>query len=84
MKISKFWLAADFGYAASGEIINGRVQLDTQANVNYVLAKHALPRVRRPWEATHCIGMHFVKMSDIPAGKWYFQSSRSQCKIAHL
>ena len=41
----------------SGEIIKGRVQLDTQSNINYVLVKHALPRVRRPWEATHCMGI---------------------------
>ena len=41
----------------SGRIIKGRVQLDTQANVNYVLAQHALPRARRPWEATHAIGI---------------------------
>ena len=41
----------------SGEIIKGRVQLDTQSNVNYVLAKHALPRAIRPWESTHCIGI---------------------------
>ena len=41
----------------SGEIIKGRVQLDTQSNVNYVLAEHALPRAIRPWESTHCIGI---------------------------
>ena len=41
----------------NGEIIKGRVQLDTQSNVNYVLAEHALPRAIRPWESTHCIGI---------------------------
>ena len=41
----------------SGEIVKGRVQLDTQSNVNYVLSKYAMPRTRRPWEATHCIGI---------------------------
>ena len=40
-----------------GKIVKGRVQLDTMSNVNYVLAKHALPRAVRPWEATHCMGI---------------------------
>ena len=40
-----------------GKIIKGRVQLDTMSNVNYVLAKHALPRAIRPWESTHAVGI---------------------------
>ena len=41
----------------SGKTVKARVQLDTQSNVNYVLPTYALPRQRRPWEATHCRGI---------------------------
>ena len=40
-----------------GTIRKGRIQLDTQSNINYVKSEVALPRERRPWEATHVIGI---------------------------
>ena len=43
--------------APDGTVQKGRVQIDTQSNINYVLSKYALPRSRRVWEATHAIGV---------------------------
>ena len=43
--------------APDGSIQKGRVQIDTQSNINYTLSKHALPRSRRVWEAEYAIGI---------------------------
>jgi len=36
--------------APDGTIQKGRVQIDTQSNINYTLSKYALPRTRRVWK----------------------------------
>ena len=40
-----------------GTIRRGRIQLDTQSNINYAMSEIALPRERRPWEATVAQGV---------------------------
>jgi len=43
--------------APDGTIKKGRIQIDTQSNINYVLSKHALPRSLRVWEAEYAVGI---------------------------
>ena len=43
--------------APDGTTKRGRIQVDTQSNINYVLSKYALPRSRRVWEAEYAVGI---------------------------